>query len=213
MRKGDRVQSVYAARSNAELASRYDEWANEYDRDLGADSAWASPRVAVEVFAKYATRDAKILDAGAGTGLVGERLAAAGFSDLHAIDLSPAMLAVARRKSVYRTLRPMTLGAPLAFADDAFDAVIAVGVFTTGHAPAHAFDELVRITKPQGVIVFSLRTGEIEDAFARHFAVLEAAGGWRLAERSERFQPLPEAEPEVTHRVWVYRRLPRMAGL
>lgn len=205
MRKSDRVQSVYAARSTAELASRYDEWADEYDRDLGADSAWASPRIAVEALARYLTSGAKILDAGAGTGLVGERLMAAGFSDLHAIDLSPAMLARARRKSVYRTLRPMTLGTPLGFPDDAFDAVIAVGVFTTGHAPAHAFDELVRVTKPQGVIAFSLRTGEIEDAFAQHFTLLVAAGGWRLAERSERFQPLPEDEPEVTHRVWVYR--------
>ena len=205
MRTGDRVQAVYAAKSEAELESSYDDWADEYDSDLGADSAWISPRVAVEYLVKHVAADAKILDAGAGTGLVGQRLLAAGYANLHAIDLSPGMLAVAHAKSVYRELRRMTLGAPLAFADEAFDAVVAVGVFTTGHAPAHAFDELVRITKPQGVIVFSLRTGEIEDAFARHFAVLEAAGRWRLAERSERFRPLPKAEPEVTHRVWVYR--------
>ena len=201
----DRVQAVYAAKDNAELASRYDDWAYEYDRDLGVDSAWISPRIAVDHLAKHVAADARILDAGAGTGLVGQRLAAAGYADLHAIDLSPGMLAVARGKSVYRELRRMTLGAPLAFPDDTFDAVVAVGVFTTGHAPPVAFDELVRITKPRGVIVFSLRTGELEDAFARHFAVLDAAGKWCLAERSGRFQPLPEEEPDVTHRVWVYR--------
>ena len=204
MRKSDRVQSVYAARSDAELASRYDDWAGEYDDDLGADSAWISPRVAVEYVVRHVAADANILDAGAGTGLVGQRLAAAGYANLHGIDLSPGMLAVARGKSVYRELRRMTLGTPLAFPDDAFDAVVAVGVFTTGHAPAHAFDELVRITKPGGVIVFSLRTGPIETAFAQHFAALDDADRWFLVERSEPFQPLPKDEPEVTHRVWVY---------
>ena len=85
--------------------------------------------------------DAKVLDAGAGTGLVGERLCEAGYRDLVGIDLSPGMLAVARGKDVYRELRQTNLGESLAFPDDAFDAVISVGVFTTGHAPAHAFDD------------------------------------------------------------------------
>ena len=205
MRKSDRVQAVYAASSNTELKSRYDDWAKAYDRDLGADSAWRSPHVAVEYFAKHVAADATVLDVGAGTGLVGQRLRALGYDDLHGIDLSPGMLAVAREKAVYRELRQMTLGERLDYADDTFDAAIGVGVFTTGHAPAAAFDELVRITRLEGVIVFSLRSGEIEATFKAHFAALEHGGRWRLVERSPPFQPLPEDEPDVVHRIWVYR--------
>ena len=151
-------------------------------------------------------RDAKLLDAGAGTGLVGEHLVASGFRNLHAIDLSRGMLEVARHKDVYRDLRQMTLGERLAFAADTFDAVISVGVFTTGHAPAHAFDELARITKPGGFIVFSLRTELYDEGgFRETLADLEAAGRWCLAERSEPYQPLRKSEPEVVHRIWAYR--------
>lgn len=205
MTSQDRIESVYAAKSNAELQARYDDWAAEYDQDLGADSVWISPRIAVAQLAEHVDVGSTILDAGAGTGLVGERLAAAGFRDLVAIDLSPGMLAVARAKGVYRDLRQMTLGQPLAFTDDAFDAAIAVGVFTTGHAPARAFDELARVTRPGGVIVFSLRMDRIEASFMDRLAQLEADGRWRLVERTEPYRPLPEAEPEVLHRVWVYR--------
>ena len=99
----------------------------------------------------------------------------------------------------------MTLGEHLAFATDTFDAVIGVGVFTTGHAPARAFDELVRITRDGGHIVFSLKTHLYEqEGFGQYLADLEAAGRWSLVERSERYHPLPKGEPEVVHRVWVY---------
>ena len=201
----DRVQWVYAAKSNRELEERYDEWAGEYDRDLREEFDWIAPRVTVELFAKYVARDARILDAGVGTGLVGECLIEAGYHDLHGIDLSVGMLDAARRKSMYRELRQMTLGEPLDFADGAFDAVISVGVFTTGHAPAHAFDELVRITRNGGCIFFSLKTELHEEGFGRYLDDLETAGRWSLVERSDCYRPMPKGEPEVEHQVWAYR--------
>ena len=201
----DRVQWVYAAKNNRELEERYDEWAGEYDRDLREEFEWIAPRVTVGLFGKYVAPDARILDAGVGTGLVGECLIEAGYHDLHGIDLSAGMLDAARRKAIYRGLRQMTLGEPLDFADDTFDAVISVGVFTTGHAPAHAFDELVRITRNGGGIFFSLKTELHEQGFGRHLDGLETAGKWSLVARSERYRPMPKGEPEVEHQVWAYR--------
>ena len=154
----NRVQWVYAAKNNRELEARYDEWAEEYERDLLEEFEWLAPRETVGLFTKYVAREARILDAGVGTGLVGESLIDAGYRDLQGIDLSAGMLDIARSKSIYGALQQMTLGESLDYANDTFDAVISVGVFTTGHAPAHAFDELVRITKHGGHIVFSLRT-------------------------------------------------------
>ena len=70
--------------------------------------------------------------------------------------------------------------------------------------PVSAFDELVRVTKPGGYIVFSLRTDMVEDGFKEYFAGLEAAGKWKLAEATDPFQPLPKGEPEVFHQIWAY---------
>ncbi|MDE0037125.1 MAG: class I SAM-dependent methyltransferase [Gammaproteobacteria bacterium] len=201
----DRVQWVYAAKNNRELEERYDEWADEYDRDLREEFDWIAPRATVGLFGKYVAQDAKILDAGVGTGLVGECLIGAGYHDLHGIDLSMRMLDMARRKAMYRELRQMTLGEALDFADDTFDAVVSVGVFTTGHAPAHAFHELIRITRNGGHILFSLKTELHEEGFGQYLDDLETAGEWSLVGRSERYRPMPKGEPEVEHQVWVYR--------
>ena len=200
-----RVQWVYSSTSNRELEERYDKWASEYDKDLAEQFQWNSPRTAVDLLAKHVPTEAKILDAGAGTGLVGECLAQLGYRDLYAMDLSLGMLEEARRKDLYKDFYQMTLGEELGFETNSFDSVISVGVFTTGHAPANAFDELARVTKPDGIIVFSLRVDLYEEGgFKEYQAGLEEAGRWNLAELSEPFQPLPKGEPEVIHRIWAY---------
>jgi hypothetical protein len=43
------------------------------------------------------------------------------------------MLDIAARKQVYTRLHQAALGAPLAFADRHFAAIVSAGVFTTGH--------------------------------------------------------------------------------
>ena len=202
----NRVQWVYASNNNQELEERYDQWAAEYDKDLAEDFAWNAPQTAAAIFAKHVPSGARILDAGAGTGLVGECLSEQGYQDISAMDLSLGMLEEARNKSLYRDFHQMTLGEELGFETDSYDAVISVGVFTTGHAPAHAFEELARVTKPGGLIVFSLRTDLYEEGGFKEFqAGMESAGKWELAELSDVYQPMPKAEPDVFHRIWAYR--------
>ena len=201
-----RVQWVYQATNNKELEDRYDQWAVDYDNDLAAEFAWNAPQNATDVFVKHVEKSTRILDAGAGTGLVGECLAKAGYFDLAAMDLSKGMLEVAKRKNVYKAFHQMALGGTLDFASDEFDAVISVGVFTQGHAPADSLDELARITNPGGLIVFSLRVDIHETGgFREQQTGMEEAGVWQLAEMTGRFQPLPKGEPEVWHRIWAYR--------
>ena len=144
-----RIQWVYSSTSNQELEERYNQWATEYERDMAEEFEWHSPARAADLFAKHVAVEGRILDVGAGTGLVGECLARLGYRDLHAMDLSLGMLEEARGKGLYKEFYQMTLGEELGFETDSFDSVISVGVFTTGHAPAYAFDELVRITKPR----------------------------------------------------------------
>ena len=210
MDRSERVQWIYSSRDNKELADRYDQWAKDYDADLDEGFGWLGPHRAVEFFVRHVPRkEARILDAGAGTGLVGELLARQGYNNLVAMDLSIGMLEEARKKNAYREFHQMVMGESLDYATDSFDAVISVGVLTVGHAPASSCDELIRITKPGGYIVFSLRPDVYrESGFKEKQDALESEGKWKLAEVSEEFQPLPKGEPDVYHQVWVYQVAP-----
>ena len=144
----NRVQWVYSSRNNQELAERYDQSARDYDSDLEQVFAWNAPRRSAEIFARHVPKEARILDAGAGTGLVGLALSQLGYSQLTAMDLSAGMLDEARKQEVYQEYLQMVMGEPLDIPSGAFDAVISVGALTLGHAPASSLDELVRVTTP-----------------------------------------------------------------
>ncbi|NEQ86776.1 MAG: class I SAM-dependent methyltransferase, partial [Moorea sp. SIO2I5] len=129
----------------------------------------------VDLTIKYVPRNAQILDVGAGTGVVGQWLQEEGFHNLVGIDMSEGMLTEAKRKNIYTELRLMVLGEPLDFPSATFDAVTACGVFTYGHAPSRSFDELIRVTKPGGYIIFTLRPDFYESSdFKDKMANLEA---------------------------------------
>ena len=205
MTQNNRVQWVYSSQNEQELEERYDQWAEEYDADLESDFGWISPQRTSETLARHLDKDESILDAGAGTGLVGECLHQMGYRNLTAMDLSTGMLEVARRKNIYQALDQMTMGEKLDYDTDQFDASVVVGVFTQGHAPAGSLDELVRVVKPGGHIAFSLRTDTyLENGFKDKMDALESAGLWKLVEVTDTYQPLPKGEPEVLHQVWVF---------
>lgn len=209
MTNQNKVQWIYSSRDNRELEERYDEWASEYNKDLATDFSYLAPERAARVFASHVPRHARILDAGAGTGLVGEALSHLGYNQMFAMDLSQGMLEEARKKDIYLEFRQMVMGEPLDYATDSFDAVISVGVLTVGHAPASSFDELIRITRPGGHIAFSLRPDVYENSgFKDKQDSLELEDKWRLVELSPQFQPLPKGEPDVYHQVWVYQVTP-----
>ena len=72
----------------------YDEWGkdNKYDQDM-VDWNYTGPKETSEVFIKYEkNKDAKIYDAGCGTGLVGVELKKYGFINFYGADLSRKLL-------------------------------------------------------------------------------------------------------------------------
>jgi ubiquinone/menaquinone biosynthesis C-methylase UbiE len=206
MTEQNRVQWVYSSKNNRELTDRYDEWAGDYDADLAADFDYKGPRLAADVVQKHVPKDARILDAGAGTGLVGQILAGMGYGSIVAMDMSGGMLEEARKKNAYQAFHQMVLGEALGFATGEFDAVTCVGTLTVGHAPASSLDELVRVTRPGGHVIFTLRPDVCEKyGFREKQAALESAGRWKLVEVTKPVHILPKGEPEVEHQVWAYR--------
>ena len=157
------------------------------------------------VCARLLERGVQILDAGAGTGLLGAALVEQGFASLDALDLSPAMLAEAERKGIYRSLVEARLGERLPYDDASYDAVVSSGVLTTGHAPASSLGELVRIARGGGHVVFTLRSDETPPGYDEKIAELLARDRWELVEHGDEFQAMPTSEPEVLVRVWAFR--------
>ena len=207
MAEQNRVQWVYSSTNNQELEERYDVWAKEYDSDLEQDFGWVCPQRSAEALARHTPLDASILDAGAGTGLAGEILAQMGYKDMVAMDLSQGMLDVAAEKGVYRGFDQMVMGETLGYADGQFGAVICVGVMTLGHAPASSLEELARVTRSGGVVVYSLRADMYSPGseFEQQQTKMENQGIWSLVEVTDPFLGLPKGEPDVHHQVWVYR--------
>jgi phosphatidylethanolamine/phosphatidyl-N-methylethanolamine N-methyltransferase len=136
----------------ASVEKAYARWAPVYD--LVFDNVMAAGRRAAVAAASRAGTE--ILDVGVGTGLelpYFERRAR-----VIGVDLSEPMLRKAQERAAQRRLvqvRGLCVmdAARLAFADGAFDAVIAPYVITTVPQPEATLDEFVRVVRPGGEVV------------------------------------------------------------
>lgn len=180
-----RIEWVYAADSAEDLRDRYDVWAEVYDRHVQEALGYTGAQRAAAELARLLPASVRVLDAGAGTGLVGAALNALGFSRICAVDLSPRMIGQARAKAVYDGHVVADIGHPLPF-DPEFDAVIACGVFTIGHAPARAIGNLLDVLRPDGLLCLTLRADSTAVRFHEELSRLETL---KRATRPEFFPP------------------------
>lgn len=181
---GDRLDihsRTLNAKNPKECRSAYSEWAERYDEDLTGEWGYVAPQTTARMLLQTGlSKDALILDAGCGTGLVGEQLAESGCAAIDGLDYSPDMLDQAREKNVYRDLFVADLNAPLDIDTDHYAAIICVGTFTLGHVGPGALNEFVRIARPGAPIVFTVRTEWWKQSnFAAHVEALTAAGRWQ----------------------------------
>ncbi|MEO0371831.1 MAG: class I SAM-dependent methyltransferase, partial [Pseudomonadota bacterium] len=156
-----RVDWVIRAPSNEEMRRRYDIWAVQYDGDVGSLDDYIAPAELTKVAASVLDRDARVIDAGAGTGLVGAALKEVGFSNLTALDYSAGMLELAAAKGIYGALHQVDLSRETDLPADKADALVTCG--TTTQVPPSALREYVRLVRPGGKIVFAVVTGTWEE--------------------------------------------------
>ena len=169
-----------------ELEALYKDWANQYDHDVIELIGYIGHIIATKLLLKHLKNpESRILDAGCGTGLVGELLCAKGYKNVAGVDFSQAMLEQAGEKDVYQMLELTDLTKKLAFEDNAFDAVICAGTFTCAHVGPDALIEMVRVTKAGGYISFTVREQEWDAApYAAVMAKLENEVKWQRIEQS-----------------------------
>ncbi|XP_064231728.1 methyltransferase-like protein 27 isoform X4 [Aotus nancymaae] len=112
-----------------------------------------------------------------------DQLQAQGFFQLHGVDGSPEMLKQARARGLYQCLRLCTLGQePLPSPEGTFDAVLIVGALSDGQVPCSVIPELLRVTKPGGLVCLTTRTNssnlQYKEALEATLDRLEQAGAW-----------------------------------
>ena len=148
-----------------ELENIYKNWASEYEYDVIQLAGYVGHLITTDLLLKnLKNNNARILDAGCGTGLVGEILFENNFKNIEGIDFSEEMLSIANQKNIYKSLNLFDLTKKLAYNDNSFDAIICAGTFTCGHVGPESLIEMLRITKEGGFICFTVRKQEWEAA-------------------------------------------------
>jgi predicted TPR repeat methyltransferase len=204
------LDGVYRAKTKDDLVALYDGWAETYDADMQG-IGYVHPAVIAGLVGRYVqNKSDPIFDAGVGTGTVGNILAIMGFNNLIGVDMSDGMLARAKARNIYAILRNRVLGETLDFETGGMAAVVSTGVFTTGHGPANAWDELTRITRVGGHLIFTVGEQVWHDAgFAAKFDELITKGLVDLIETTPIYHPMPYSptESHFTTMARVYRRV------
>ena len=154
---------VYGIEAPDEVRALYDDWSASYDDDV-LKAGYATPaRCAAALAAHLTPHTAPILDFGCGTGLSGHALAALGFTTIDGVDLSAGMLETAKKRGVYRDLRQIEAGDDFGVKPGDYAAIAAVGVISTGAAPAATLGMLMARLAPGGMMVFSFNDHALED--------------------------------------------------
>ncbi|XP_046335031.1 methyltransferase-like protein 27 [Haliotis rufescens] len=175
-----------------EAIEYYSQYCHQYEESL-RPGRYNGPRIAADAVARYYPRDReqkKIIDIAAGTGFVAENLTAHGFRHIDALEPSTSMLVRAKEKSLYETLyENMLTEEHLPIAADTYDCAVVCGGFGEGHIPCSGLKELLRITKPGGVICNVMReeylvnVEEYRECLEPLMNSLEKAGKWTLVSR------------------------------
>ena len=205
------LERVYQSEGDhQQLQQLYNDWARDYDQQL-----WASGNPYIAVATGFVGRhinnfNAKILDAGCGTGNMALVLNQMGYVNIDGLDPSKGMLEIARNKQIYRQLFPLFLDSEISLPALSYDAVVAAGVLTHGHAPPQALDGIVKLVKQGGIIIFSLsQIAHDESGFGDKLTELESGNTWQMLDRSNLFRtyPFSEKEAHIHHWVYAYRKL------
>ena len=151
------LNDAYSLKSPEDNKKLYAKWAATYESDFVANQGYHHPKVISDLFHNELPYITNVLDIGTGTGLVGKFL-----SELRpnividGIDISPEMLAEAKKKNVYRNLYERDLTKPVFETEAPYDALITIGTFTHGHLGIEVLNNLFPLVKTDGYFVIAV---------------------------------------------------------
>lgn len=167
------IDKIYQVDSDDEMREAYDQWADSYESEL-SQHQYCTPKRVAEALARHLSDfQAPLLDFACGTGLSGQALNHQGFTRIDGIDLSPNMLAQARKKAVYRSLNVCEPQSPFALGAEDYRAIVASGAIGAGAAPVECLSAAIEHLSPGALLCVSLNDHTLEDP--RYEAIIEAA--------------------------------------
>jgi predicted TPR repeat methyltransferase len=183
---------VYAASTPQKIAEIYDRWSDTYD-DYMETVGYRHPAICVSLFARRVpASDDPMLDAGVGTGLIGEMMRLIGYDRIDGIDISAGMLEKARAKDIYAGLHLADMTKELDLPQDHYRGIISCGVFTTGHVGSEGVLPLLAVCRPGGHIVTTIKTGGLwEDDIRPALDRLQTEGVLRVIEITPAYSSMP----------------------
>jgi predicted TPR repeat methyltransferase len=162
-RKPDKLDDAYALKTPDDSRRLYSGWAATYDAEFVEATGYQLPEAVAAAFAGLGGAG-PVLDVGAGTGLVGERLSFRGIRPIDGTDISPEMLKVAAAKDCYRQLIEGDVTAGLPVPDGAYAGVVSAGTFTLGHLGPEVLPGLLRFVRPRALFALSINARHYEEA-------------------------------------------------
>lgn len=203
------LREAFRDKSVAETRDLYDDWAVSYETE-NMVKGYRLPWMGAAMMARHLPAGrGPVLDAGCGTGLVGEALSVLGYDPVIGCDLSQSMMDYAAKRAAYSKLVPQDMTQRFQWDNDHFSGFICIGCFGPAHAPAECLREMVRITKPGGIGVFSLLDLNLDArGFGPVMQDLTASGSWRIVERTRAFRPYVIGEAELLTNLFVVEVLP-----
>lgn len=140
----------------------------------------------------------EVLDVACGTGVVGETIRMAGYNNVDGLDPCQGYLEGAQAKGIYRSVFREFIDpdSPTSLPDSSYDVLLCCAGFFQGLISPRAFPELLRITRPGGIIAWNIAEGyeDYDKDFANYDDIvtgLVRAGRWEhkvAARRHENLQ-------------------------
>ena len=166
----DEAYSVKTPEDNKRL---YAKWAATYESSFVDAKQYRYPKAISEVFNENVPSNpdecARVVDIGCGTGLTGMYLSRLrSHLVIDGLDISPEMLAEARRKKrmddspVYTHLDECDLTQPAVNKYEEYDALICSGTFTHGHLGPDSLKNVLALVRPAGWIVIGVNNEHFE---------------------------------------------------
>ncbi len=147
-----------AALTPAYVRALFDGYAPRFERHLVEGLRYVGPALVAGVLPEEPARFGHVLDLGCGTGLAGAALAHRA-GHLTGVDLSPAMLALARAKGCYGRLVAGELGAFLRDEPEgSADLCVAADVFIYCADLAPVLAAVARVLRPGGWVAFTVQS-------------------------------------------------------
>ena len=190
----------------SQVKSFYEDWAESYNLDT-SDAEWIGPGIVARLLHRFMPdTEARLLDAGCGTGFVGVELKSLGYRNIDGFDLSAPMAQQAVETGAYGDVLGDIdmMRAAEHYADDSYDAILSAGVFTLGHVPPEALLVLLRLIRPGGLLAVSTRSHYYDQTNYRQVVDDLVAGG-----RIERVHSIENAtyNNDGEGHYWLYRKL------